>query len=336
MIFEDRVEALEPLGFTPRQTRFLVTVALHSGYCLRRQYVAFAGVQYGKNVRDFLDGLVERQLAERFTCRPDRGHVYHLYARAIYRALKQDENRNRREASAALIARKIMVLDYVLAHADVDWCATEQDKVELFVDRFGVPVSDLPQRLFAAAQPGGASTTRYFMHKLPICVAGDPPVVCFVYLATDQTGRGFEQFLLDHVGLLSRLSAWTIVAVAPPHIQGLTACESVFARYLQKPAPSVTNGFDDLRWYFVTRTSVERGEFERLSVGDIDRFRSLREQFRAASFERLYGEWLTHGDDALRPGETRTAAAVARGVGQLVTEVLTFDYSQFGSLPGVA
>ena len=59
MTFDERVRALEPLGFTPRQTRFLVTVALHSGYCLRRQYVAFAGLQYGKNVRDFLDELVD-------------------------------------------------------------------------------------------------------------------------------------------------------------------------------------------------------------------------------------------------------------------------------------
>ena len=58
MTFEDRVRALEPLGFTPRQTRFMVTVALHSGYCLRRQYSAFAGVAYGKNVCDFLDRLV--------------------------------------------------------------------------------------------------------------------------------------------------------------------------------------------------------------------------------------------------------------------------------------
>jgi hypothetical protein len=37
MTFDERVTALAPLGFTPRQTRFLVTAALHGGYCLRRQ-----------------------------------------------------------------------------------------------------------------------------------------------------------------------------------------------------------------------------------------------------------------------------------------------------------
>ena len=38
MTFDERVRALAPLGFSERQTRFLVTVALHSGFCLRRHY----------------------------------------------------------------------------------------------------------------------------------------------------------------------------------------------------------------------------------------------------------------------------------------------------------
>jgi hypothetical protein len=70
-------------------------------------------------------------------------------------------------------------------------------------------------------------------------------------------------------------------------------------------------------------------------VVDIDRFRRLREQFSTAAFETLYSEWMIHGDDVLpsqRPGRARTV----RSVGRLVTEVLTFDYSQFDSLPGVA
>ena len=87
MTLDERVHALAPLGLTPRQTRFLVTVALHSGYCLRRQYAAFAGVRYGKNVRHFLDGLVATGVASRTRFRADRGHVYHLHARPLYRAI---------------------------------------------------------------------------------------------------------------------------------------------------------------------------------------------------------------------------------------------------------
>lgn len=60
------------------QPRFLLTVALHSGFCLRRQYAAFARVGYGAVVRDFLDGLVHWELATRIAYRCNRGFVYHL------------------------------------------------------------------------------------------------------------------------------------------------------------------------------------------------------------------------------------------------------------------
>lgn len=72
--FQERVDAVEAFAVTTRQASFLTLVALHSGYRLRRQYAAFAGVRYGKNVRDFLDSLVTRQPATRFTIRADRGH----------------------------------------------------------------------------------------------------------------------------------------------------------------------------------------------------------------------------------------------------------------------
>ena len=56
MTFDDRVRALEPLGFSERQTRFLVTVALHSGFCLRRHYMAFAGLNTAPGSDTFSTG----------------------------------------------------------------------------------------------------------------------------------------------------------------------------------------------------------------------------------------------------------------------------------------
>jgi hypothetical protein len=152
MTLEERVEAIAANGFTARQARFLVTVALHSGFCLRRQCEAFAGIQYGKNVRDFFDRLVSRRWASRLTLRADRGHVYHLHARSLYRAIGQEDNRNRRQASSAQIARKVMLLDYVLSRPNVDWYATEQDRVDLFVTRLGLSIGVLPRRMFRGAE----------------------------------------------------------------------------------------------------------------------------------------------------------------------------------------
>src|SRR5665213_2829433 len=228
MTFDERVSALAPLGFTPRQTRFLVTAALHSGYCLRRHYLTFAGVRHGKNVRDFFEALVRRRLAQRLRLQPNRGHIYHLHAKALYRALAQRENRNRRQASPALIARKLMVLDYVLTVPEAEWYATEEDKVALFSRERGIPLADLPQRVYVPRDRRGRTTTRYFMHKLPVYLSLDRAVVHFVYLVTDETGGGLAQFLDDHMRLFSALPAWSVVAICPHRVNGLPACRTVF------------------------------------------------------------------------------------------------------------
>ena len=41
----DRTQAIAAFGFTERQARFLVTVMLHSGVFVERQYCAFAGIR---------------------------------------------------------------------------------------------------------------------------------------------------------------------------------------------------------------------------------------------------------------------------------------------------
>jgi hypothetical protein len=48
----ERAADLQPLGFTERQVRFLVTVMLHSGVFLERQYCRFAGITHGQKTLD--------------------------------------------------------------------------------------------------------------------------------------------------------------------------------------------------------------------------------------------------------------------------------------------
>ena len=331
MTLDDRVAALAPFGVTPRQARFLVIVALHSGYCLRRQYEAFAGLQYGKNVRDFLDGLVARQLAERFTGRADRGHIYHVHARRLYRALGQEDNRNRRSASAAQIARKVMGLDYVLRRPDVTWYATEDEKVDLFVTRFGVTRDQLPRRVFDSSA-GAPRTTRYFLHKLPIGVVGEPPVVHFVYPVTDARGDGLAAFLRDHARLFRAVPAWAVVAIGAKTGPGFRMCRAVFERHALNAPPPPTVA--DLRWYFERRQTIDRGEIARIGVRDLARFRELRDRLNDPVHERRYAAWLATG--AIAPASESETAPRPPIHGQLLIEPLPFTYEQFGSLPGVA
>jgi hypothetical protein len=335
MTFDERVAALAPLGFTPRQTRFLVTAALHSGYCLRRQYLSFAGVRYGKNVCNFLETLVRRQLAHRFQYQPNRGHVYHLHAKALYRALAQRDNRNRRQVSAAVIARKLMLLDAVLTVPDAEWYATEEDKVALFTRERGIPLGDLPQRVYAPTHRRGPTTTRYFMHKLPVYLAPDRAVVHFVYLVNDDSGHGLAQFLQDHGRLFSALPAWSVAAFCPRGLHGLPACRTVFDRFAATTwRPVVAEGLDDVRWFFASRQLVESGDLRTLSVADLNRFREARQRFASAQIEALYGAWLAHGERAFDRGNGRAQERPAPAI-QLVLRELPSTYSQFGPLAGV-
>ncbi len=334
MTLDDRVHALASLGLTPRQTRFIALVALHSGYCLRRQYLTFAGLRYGKNVREFLDGLVDRGVATRFAYRRDRGHLYHLCARSLYRAIDQEENRNRRHTSPALIARKLMVLDHVLRHHERDWYATEQDKVALLTQRFGVPMGELPHRVYTATDGLAGPTIRYFVQKLPLYLEGAPPVVHLVYLVTDDTGRGFEQFLTDHARLLARLPAWAVDAVGAGAVHGLPACQQVFEAFVAGTTPSTGTQLANLQRFFETRRLVEAGQLGSLSVADINRFRDARAKFGAPAIASLYARWLLHGD-AVFARAAAGSSPIAVRPGQLVTEQVPGQYAQFGALAGV-
>ena len=334
MTFTERVQALEPLGLTPRQTRFVVTLALHSGYCLRRHYATFAGLRYGKNVRDFLDGLVARRLARRTQYRADRGYLYHLHAKAVYRAIDQPENRHRRTASPALIAQRLMLLDHVLREPADEWCATEADKVALFTERFHVPHADLPQRTYGPPD-GSARTTRYFIHKLPIAVLGDPPLVQLVCLITQPGGRGCAAFLRDHSRLLRHLPAWTLAVVGPAHVTGLSACRAIFDAFAEASrCPGPVAHADDLRWYFGARLAVEQQRLGALSVADLDRVRAARRQFTAPCYETLYAGWQQRGDRVFVESRTPAGDAASRR-GSLVLRPLPYSYGQFGALAGV-
>jgi hypothetical protein len=110
MTAEDRIKAIVEFGFTERQARFLATVMLHSGVCLLRQYTAFAGVAHGQRTRKFFDKLVRRGYALAYPCRHNRGRVYRVHHKPLYKAIGQPESRHRRPLSAA---RVIEGLDWI-------------------------------------------------------------------------------------------------------------------------------------------------------------------------------------------------------------------------------
>ena len=69
----ERARAIVPFGLTERQARFVVTVMLHSGVFVGRQYAAFAGITHGQKVHDFVEKLLSRRIATAATFGPTGG-----------------------------------------------------------------------------------------------------------------------------------------------------------------------------------------------------------------------------------------------------------------------
>lgn len=110
-----RVSALSDYGLTLGQRQFLVTVMVHSGCFLERQYCAFTGTARGQNSREFVARLVARGFARAIEPGPvRRGRLYHVHHKPLYEAIGQPDNRNRRVHSIGRMVERVMILDAVL------------------------------------------------------------------------------------------------------------------------------------------------------------------------------------------------------------------------------
>src|SRR5467141_2801430 len=125
MQFEDRVRAVAEFGCTDRQARFLVTVMLHSGVCLLRQYATFAGIVEGQKTRKFFAKLVRLRYASAYPCRHNRGRVYQVRHKPLYRAIGETDSPHRRPLSPARVIERLMQLDALLADREIGWLMTE-------------------------------------------------------------------------------------------------------------------------------------------------------------------------------------------------------------------
>ena len=91
-ISSDRVQAVEAFGFTERQARFLVTVMLHAGVFVERQYCAFANIVHGQKTHHSLRRLIEGKFASAVvTGPPHRGRLIHVQHKRLYAALGQTD-----------------------------------------------------------------------------------------------------------------------------------------------------------------------------------------------------------------------------------------------------
>lgn len=325
MTWDERVGRVRLHGFTDRQAGFLVTVMLHAGVCLLRQYSAFAGIAHGRKVIDFFRSLVARGYATANPCGHHRARVYHLHYKPLYRDIGEPDNRYRRPAPLPRAVERLMLLDAVLADRQRTWLATERDKLAYFTLTHPIPRHDLPSLTFRSED---GETVRYFPDKLPIGLDGDGRTHTFLYLLTQDVPIDFRGFLERHAELFRALPNWAVRLLVPQHkADAIPMYQAAFYEQLASPVrPAV---LQELRWYFETRRAAPRSPDER--------FDQAVRAFSAPRFQALYRAWLEGGDPVLDAALSPTLAdAIARKTGQLECHVLPHRYMHLLALVGTA
>jgi hypothetical protein len=244
--FDERTQAVGKMaGFTERQARFLVTVMLHSGVCVPRQYATFCGIVHGRKTRMFFAKLVRLGCASIYDCRHNRARIYHLHRKALYRAIGEAESRLRRPLTLGHAIHRLMVLDAIVESPELVWLATAEEKTEHITALAAINPADLPH---VTSGESDKQTIRYFPERLPIGIHPEGRGV-LVYMVTDAILDEFRAFLERHAPLLRALRAWTLRIVVPPHLpeMGQRAKQVVWNQLL---TPLRSEVIDELRWYF--------------------------------------------------------------------------------------
>ena len=210
----ERANAIAAARLTVRQARFLVTVMLHSGVFVGRQYAAFAGITHGQTVHDFIEELVARKFVTPIELgATGRTRLFHVHHKPLYATIGEPDDRNRRRVRIDRVIERLMVLDGVLADRSVTWLGSEREKRRYFKQRLRDRLRDDEYpRLMFGKKPN--VTVRYFPDKLPVGYERDQYRHVFMYVARSPSPMDFRVFhpaasrvaqclgLLDHSSTL--------------------------------------------------------------------------------------------------------------------------------------
>jgi hypothetical protein len=334
---EERSQALQRFGYLEGEARFLCTAALHSGYFLRRQCAAFLN-KSGGSVAALIEKIFDNGHASAVAY--DRHtHLYHLCARPFYAAIGQEDNRNRRARECSTVKNKLMALDFVLAHPDMRFLATEQEKLLYFTSSLGIPRCRLPARTYGSVNAD--PTQRYFVEKYPIFLPRDDghmDTVSFCFIDEGLvTPSHFETFLQHYGRLFSELSTFhlTYVAARPTPFRWV---ETVFQKHLKAwlgaaiPNDSIVKR---LTRYFALRRQYDVKDFERLDRNKLLDLRKAQIEFSHPQYAELYEVWKAGGDMAVR--QILSPKSDSRPTPKISFSncLLEHNYDFFGSLTAI-
>jgi hypothetical protein len=320
MTAEDRVKTVAAFGFAERQARFLVMVMRYAGICVPRQYAAFAGTAYGRQVNALFDRLVERGYATICGCLHNRARLYHVCHHALYQAIGEPHSRYRRPVPAAGVSDRLMLLDGMLTSPDTTWLATAPEKAHCLTTLWpSIPAEAIPH---VTVGDGPSRTIRLFPDRLPVGIDAAGRVV-LPYLVASVVNNDVRAFLQRHGDLLRALPEWTVRLLFFKRVGALGASfgEAFRAELASPLSPTVIS---ELRWYF-EQCRVAAGNRARLPPDA--RFRRIEQAFDAPRYRMLYRRWLEDGDRTLNAVESGAIAEkLEHGAGRLEYVALPHSY----------
>jgi hypothetical protein len=330
MTRDERVEAVSRLGYSTLDASFLVTAALHSGYFLQRQFVQFVGARSRHRLRDFIENVLTLRHA-RIISFHGSTKIYHLAAKPLYTALGELDTRYRRRPRHALaIKSRLMGLDYILGRPDLEFLATEQDRIGFFAG-CGIEKARMPQRQYHRHQP---AATRYFVDRFPIGLTkpcdGTDAEVAFAYIDSGAVGvRGFDGYLAEYEPLFRVLPRLQLTVVSDSS-RLLASAERAFRRWLAARCRTRAP-IEDVLAYFRVRHAFETEQYAALTKESLDRLRAWRKTLATPLIDALFSRWQQEGDDIVLASDATAACVTAQSEPRFDTYVLPHAYAPFGA-----
>jgi len=289
----EHLEALADFGYNRREAQFLYIAATFSGYFTQKQFLTFISSRRGKRSNLFAQKILNNGHAA-VRDYMGWGPIYHLFSRALYKAVGKASLRNRREHSFEFIRTRLVLLDFVLSHPEHDYFETAEHKVEFLRRNFGLSVEHLPAKVYEGG-PAPRPTLRHFVDGFPLFFApplpGLPPVVTFSYIDSGASaGSGFAKHLAGYLPLFRELTSFRLLFISPK-ASHFAPAEERFRAAVKEPLESDVSA--EVLRYFEIRRKWEDGEYVIPVTGDLEFLNEAKRSFQGERFEGLYSAWRT-------------------------------------------
>jgi hypothetical protein len=208
-----------------------------------------------------------------------------LDSKVIYRAIGHPDLRFRRPHGLDYVKTKLLSLDFILRNLGNTYLATEQEKVDYFVNQQSI----LPAKVYRSTK-GKTETVRYFVDKFPLFLS-PAAVVHFTFVSAGGSSRldEFRTHLRRYRRLFRSLKEVRMVFIHQDSFH-VPAAETCFRAALKVgEVPHIESA--GLLRYFELRQAWDRKEYEKVGSKELVFLSQARKRYAGSRYETAYREW---------------------------------------------